>query len=76
MSLSDIKFIQTSTSSLSYGSMLTQEDLDFYTEGIVSRNFPFGKSEKDYVKLEVYNLDQTFITSSLFYSEGKYASYT
>lgn len=76
MSLSDIKFIQTSTSSLSYGSMLTQEDLEFYTEGIVSRNFPFGKSEKDYVKLEVYNLDQTFITSSLFYSEGKYASYT
>lgn len=76
MSLSDIQFISTSTSSLSHGSFLTEEDLSFYTEDLTSLNFPFGKSEKDYVKFGVYDFDGRLISSSLIYSVGNYASRT
>lgn len=70
MSLSDIKFIVAPTSSLGYGSFINQEDLMFYTEGKKSYNFPFGKSEKDYLKFEIYDFDGNLISSSLIYSKG------
>lgn len=76
MNLSDVKYIVSSTSSLGYGSFLTQEDLSFYTEDLISRNFPFGQSDKDYVQFAVYNLNDTLITSSVLYSEGTYTSHT
>jgi hypothetical protein len=76
MSLSDIQYTVTSTSSLGYGSFLSQEDLNFYTEGNTFKNFPFGQSEQDYIKFGVYNLDDSFITSSMIYSSGSYSLYT
>ena len=76
MNLSDIKYTVSSTSALGYGSFLNQEDLNFYTENLISKNFPFGKSEKDYIKFGVYNLDDSLITSSMLYSGGTYESHT
>lgn len=71
MSLSNLKFIVSPTSSLGYGSFLDKEDLLFYTEGNTSLNFPFGKSEKDHIKLQIYDLADKLLTSSFLYSEGK-----
>ena len=76
MNLSDIKYTVTSTSSLSYGSFLKKEDLEYYTDGNTFKNFPFGQSEQDYIRFGVYNLEDTFITSSVIYSEGSYSSIT
>jgi hypothetical protein len=76
MSLSDIQYIVTSTSSLSYGSFLNQEDLKFYTNNLISRNIPFGRFEEDYIRFGVYNLDNSFITSSTIYSKGEYSYHT
>lgn len=76
MNLSDIKYAVSSTSSLGYGSFLSQENLSFYTENLTSRNFPFGKSDKDYIKFDVYNLDDTLISSSMLYGQGTYTSHT
>ncbi len=76
MNLSDIQYTVSSTSTLGYGSFLTREDLNFYTENLTSKNFPFGQSEKDYIKFGVYNLDDSPITSSMLYSSGTYTSHT
>ncbi len=76
MKLSDIQYSVSSTSSLGYGSFLNQEDLSFYTENLTSKNFPFGQSDKDYVKFDVYNLDDTLISSSMLYGQGTYSSHT
>lgn len=76
MNLSDLKYTVSSTSSLSYGSFLKEEDLKFYSEGLTSKNFPFGKSETDYINFGVYNLDETSVTSSMFYAHPSYESYT
>jgi hypothetical protein len=76
MNLDKMQYINLPTASLGYGSFLNQEDLQFYTEGITSLDFPFGKSKEDYVKFEVYNLDGTPITSSMIYSNGTYTPYT
>lgn len=76
MNLSDIKYINQSTSSLSFGSIMTEEDLRFFTEGVGSTNFPFGQSENDNLKIDVYNFDDTLITSSTMYAGGTYANYT
>jgi len=76
MNLSDLKYTVSSTSSLGYGSFLSEEDLKFYSEGLISNNFPFGKSENDYVKFGVYNFDDTPVTSSMFYASASYENYT
>jgi hypothetical protein len=76
MNLSDVQYTVTSTSSLSYGSFLSKEDLSFYTDGKTSRNFPFGQAEKDYIKFGVYNLEDSLITSSMIYSTGEYSFHT
>jgi len=76
MNLGDIKYKSNSTSSLNYGSVMTEEDLQFYSDGYRSVNFPFGKSEKDYLKFSVYNFDDTFITASMVYFSGSSIGYT
>jgi len=76
MNLSDLKYTVSSTSSLGYGSFLSQDDLKFYSEGTTSKNFPFGKYETDYVKFGVYNFDDTLVTASMFYANPSYESYT
>lgn len=70
MNLKDIKYISQSTSSLSFGSFLEKEDLDFFTEGGSSINFPFGKTEKDFLEISVYDSQENYVTSSLYYSTG------
>ena len=76
MNLTDIKYISSSTSSLGFGSAFSEEDLSFYTEGIRFSNFPFGESDKDFVKFSVYNFDDTIVTSSFIYFGGTYKDYT
>lgn len=76
MNLSDIKYSVSSTSSLGYGSFLSEEDLKFYTEGKTSINFPFGQSDKDYVKFGVYDLEGNLISSSMIYSAGTNTPHT
>lgn len=76
MNLQDIKYRTFSTSSLNFGSVMTEDELMFYTDGVQSINFPFGESDRDLVKLSVYNLDGSMVTSSLIYSAGKYTNYT
>lgn len=39
-------------------------------------NFPFGKSEKDFVRFDVYDFDENLISSSLVYSVGEYVPHT
>ena len=76
MTITDIKYITTSTSSLNYGSTMTEEDLKFYTSGYSSVNFPFGQSEKDAVKLSVYGFDDRLIKSSMIYFSGSHVLHT
>lgn len=76
MNLSDIKYSISSTSSLGYGSFLSEEDLKFYTEEKTSINFPFGQYDKDYVKFGVYDLEGNLISSSMIYSEGTNTPHT
>lgn len=76
MTLSDIKFRQTSTSSLSVGSTFSKQDLYFYTDGSSSLNFPFGKLKEDFVKFSVYDTSNNFITSSGIYADGTYTQIT
>jgi hypothetical protein len=76
MKFSDIKYLTQSTSSLNVGSTLYEPDLMFYTDGNTSVNFPFGYSDKDIVKLGVYSLDGTPITSSVIYGTGTYTEHT
>lgn len=70
-----VKFVYSSTSSLGYGSALTESDLIFYTDGQTSINFPFGKSENDSINVGVYGMDGAFIGSTTIYSEGNYTEY-
>jgi len=72
----DIKYINISTSSLSYGSALSKSELDFLTDGFTSVNFPFGKSEDDFIKFSVFDFSNTPITSSFIYGGGTYTPYT
>lgn len=74
MNIKDLNYI--SSSLLGFGSTMTQEDLLFYTNGQKSQNFPFGKSPDDFIKLQVYNFDDTLVTSSLVYLGGTYKNYT
>lgn len=76
MNLSDIKYTVSSTASLGYGSFLNEEDLRFYTENLTSKNFPFGQSENDYIKFDVYNLDESLVSSSMIYGKGTYSFHT
>lgn len=76
MNLSDVQYREISTSSLSVGSMFSKDDLMFYTDGVTSSNFPFGRSEKDYLKLSIYNFDESFVTASMVYAGGTHAKYT
>lgn len=76
MNLSDIKYKTMYTSSLNVGSTFSEDDLMFYTEGYRSANFPFGDSEKDLVKISIFNFDETFVTASVIYSSGSHKSYT
>ena len=76
MNLSDIQYTITSTSSLSVGSVFSKEDLEFYTDGITSIDFPFGKSNKDVVSFGVYGLDGTPIISDIIRASGSYQSFT
>ena len=39
MNLSDVQYTVTSTSSLSFGSFLSKEDLSFYTDGKTFKNY-------------------------------------
>jgi hypothetical protein len=76
MNIDDIKYKTSYTSSLNVGSTMTEQDLMFYTEGQTSINFPFGQSDKDVLKLSVFNLDGGMVSSSVIYSTGKYIDYT
>ncbi len=76
MNLSDVQYTVTSTSSLSYGSFLAKSDLDFYTGGNTFKNIPFGQSEQDYIRVGVYNLNNSLVTSSVIYSTGEYSFHT
>ena len=76
MNLADIKYKVVSTSSLGEGSFLSEKDLMFYTDGVQSVNFPFGQSDTDYIKLSVYNFDESFVTASIIYPGGVYRNYT
>ncbi len=76
MNLSDIKYINSSTSSLSFGSTMTAEELAFFTDGVSSTNFPFGQSDRDNLRVGVYNLDNVLVTSSAIYSGGTYNNFT
>lgn len=71
-----LKFIYSSTSSLGYGSYLSESDLMFYTEGQLSANFPFGKSEKDNINVWVYGMDNELVGSTKIYSTGTYTSHS
>lgn len=76
MNFSEIQYRNISTSSLSVGSKMTEEDLMFFTDGNTSTNFPFGKSDKDFLKLSVFNFDESTVTGSAIYAGGNYVSYT
>lgn len=76
MNLENIKYINQSTSSLSVGSFLPKDDLMYYTDNAISRNFPFGESKKDYIKFDVYNYEENLLTSSYLYSVGRDVAYT
>jgi hypothetical protein len=76
MNLNEIQYTTSSTSSLNVGSDFTQEQLEFFSEGNTSVNFPFGKSDTDVLKFSVYNFDRTFVTSSAIYADGTYKNYT
>jgi hypothetical protein len=56
--------------------MFSAEELMFYTEGQTYVNFPFGQSEKDVIKVSVFNFDETPVTSSTIISSGSYTSNT
>lgn len=70
-----LKFIYVSTSSLGYGSTLTESDLMFYSENQTSANFPFGKSDKDKINVEVYGMDNRLVGSTTIYSQGTYTDH-
>jgi hypothetical protein len=72
MNLEDMKYISASSSSLGVGSDMTKEDLMFFTDGLKSQNFPFGKTEDDFIKFSVYNFDNTLVTESMIYPSGSY----
>ena len=76
MNITDIQYKTENTSSLNYGSVMTKEDLQFYTDGLTSVNFPFGQSDKDAIRLSVYNFDDTLVSSSMIYFSGSYKNYT
>ena len=76
MNLNEIKYRTSSTSSLNVGSDFTQEQLEFFTEGNTSVNFPFGQLDTDGLKFGVYNFDETFLTSSIMYAGGTYKDNT
>jgi hypothetical protein len=76
MNLEDMKYISASSSSLGVGSDMTKEDLMFFTDGLKSQNFPFGKTEDDFIKFSVYNFDNTLVTESMIYPSGSYRNYT
>lgn len=76
MNIKDIKYKYVSSSSLGYGSTFSEDDLKFYTEGVTAVNFPFGQSDKDHIKLSVYNFDDSLVTASLIYPGGVYRNYT
>ena len=76
MKFTDIKYRTQSTSSLSVGSTFTEKDLDFYTEGETYVNFPFGQSEKDVIKISVFNFDESLVAASTITSSGSYTRNT
>ena len=76
MMLSDLQYRNVSSSSLSVGSVLSGDDLKFFTDGSSSLNFPFGQSPKDFVKLGIYGADETYLTSSLVTAGGVYSAHT
>lgn len=76
MNLNDLQFREISTSSLSKGSVFSQEDLSFYSEGSGSLNFPFGKLDTDRVCFSVYDLENNLLSFSLVDAGGKYTAFT
>jgi len=76
MNLENIIYTISSTSSLSRGSFLSENELMYYTDGVTSKNFPFGKSDKDFVKFDIYNSENLLLTSSIVYSEGTEVPHT
>jgi len=76
MNLNDLQFRELSTSSLSKGSVFSQEDLRFYSDGSGSLNFPFGKLDTDHVLFSVYDLENNLLSSSLVDAGGKYIPFT
>ena len=78
MNLNEIIYREISTSSLSVGSTFSEDDLMFYTGGKKSINFPFGKLDSDVLKVSVFDLDNTLVSSSMVYAGGTYTpvSYT
>ena len=76
MKLSDIKYRTQSTSSLNFGSTFSEKDLKFYTENQTYVNFPFGESDKDIIKISVFNFDEFQVTASVIMSSGSYTQNT
>ena len=76
MKLVDIKYRTQSTSSLNVGSTFSEKDLKFYTEDQTYVNFPFGESDKDAIKISVFNFDESQITASVVVSSGSYTKNT
>ena len=76
MKLTDIKYRTQSTSSLNVGSTFSEKDLKFYTENQTYVNFPFGESDKDIIKISVFNFDESRVTASVIMSSGSYTKNT
>lgn len=76
MKLTDIKYRTQSTSSLNVGSTFSEKDLKFYTENQTYVNFPFGESDKDIIKISVFNFDDSQVTASVVASSGSYTKNT
>jgi hypothetical protein len=76
MKYSDINQVFPSTSSLTIGSYFSKEDSDYLLSNVLLSNFPFGKSDKDSIQIDVFTFDGTEITSSYFVPTGEILSHT
>jgi hypothetical protein len=76
MKLTELNYRTQSTSSLSVGSTFSEKELKFYTEEQSYFGFPFGQSDKDIIKISVFNFDEFPVTSSTIVSSGSYTKNT
>ena len=76
MNYKDIKQVFTSTSYLTYASYFTADEQSYLQSNYTLSNFPFGKSDKDFIEVSVFTFDGTLLTSSYFEPTGSHIPHT